>query len=413
MVAGACMLAGVKPHLPCLSVAAALLTAAACRSVPVPGTPDSAAAPAPAPAAAPSLARAVEDSMRRVLARAMTDSAFPGAVAVVGRGSGVLATVAVGTTDWNGAVAVDDRTVWDLASLTKVLGMTSAMMQLVEQGRVALDAPVQRYLPEWTGPGKERVTIRHLLTHTSGLPAFRAYDRITTDADSMAKLMMAEPLDTVPGARMVYSDIGAWVAGKVVERVSGLPLDRYVVERVFAPLYMYDTRYRPPAEWKARIAPTEIDSLRGGKVHGAVHDERAYYLGGVSAHAGLFGTAHDLARFARMYLNRGTLDGTRIFQPATIDTFTTRQVADRALGWQKPTPRGSAGSRMSPRAFGHTGFTGTSFWVDPANDVFVILLSNRVNPTRNNPRIGRVRTALADAVMGAFGVTATSTASPE
>jgi len=157
--------------------------------------------------------------------------------------------------------------------------------------------------------------------------------------------------------------------------------------------------YRPPAALKSRIAPTEIDSIRGGKVWGVVHDERAYYLGGVSAHAGLFSSAHDMARFARMYLNGGELDGVRILQPATIQLFTTRQVQDRGLGWQKPDGRNSAGHLMSERAFGHTGFTGTSIWIDPARDVFVILLSNRVNPTRKNQKIGRVRVALADAVM--------------
>jgi CubicO group peptidase (beta-lactamase class C family) len=162
---------------------------------------------------------------------------------------------------------------------------------------------------------------------------------------------------------------------------------------------MNETMYRPPASLRSRIAPTEIDSLRGGKVWGFVHDERAYYLGGVSAHAGIFSSAHDLSRFARMYLNGGELDGARVFRPATIQLFTTRQVADRALGWQKPERDNSAGHLMSERAFGHTGFTGTSIWIDPARDVFVILLSNRVNPTRANTRIGRVRVALADAVM--------------
>jgi CubicO group peptidase (beta-lactamase class C family) len=280
--------------------------------------------------------------------------------------------------------------------------MTTAMMQFVEQGKVDLDAPLQRYIPEWTGPNKEKVTIRHLLTHSSGLPAFRAYDRITTDADSMAKLMFATPLDTVPGARMVYSDIGAYMLGKLVERVSGETLDQYVVRHVFRPLGMNETMYNPPAAWIDRIAPTEIDTLRGGKVRGKVHDERAYYLGGVSAHAGIFSSAHDLARLARMYLNGGTLDGVRVVRPETIARFTAIQdssFSNRALGWEKPTGRNSAGHLMSPRAFGHTGFTGTSFWVDPSRDLFVILLSNRVNPTRANTKIGGVRVNLADAVV--------------
>jgi CubicO group peptidase (beta-lactamase class C family) len=286
-----------------------------------------------------------------------------------------------------------------MASLTKVLGMTSAVMQLFEQGRIDVDAPLQRYVPEWRGPNKERVTIRHLITHTSGLPAFKAYDRQTHDPDSLAKLMFSTPLDTLPGIRMVYSDIGAYMLGRLVERISGEPLDQYVVRHVFAPLGMTETAYRPPASVRSRIAPTEIDSLRGGKVWGFVHDERAYYLGGVSAHAGIFSSAHDVVRFAEMYLNGGSLDGARVLRAATIQLFTTRQVEDRALGWQKPEASNSAGHFMSERAFGHTGFTGTSIWIDPARDVFVILLSNRVNPTRANTRIGRVRVALADAVM--------------
>jgi CubicO group peptidase (beta-lactamase class C family) len=345
----------------------------------------------------------LDDTIAKVLARALTDSAFPGAIAVVGNHAAVLAQRAVGHIDWAPSPAPDEHTLWDIASLTKVTGMTTAMMQLVEQGKVDLDAPLQRYIPEWTGPNKEKVTVRHLLTHSSGLPAFKPYDKITTNADSIAKLMFATPLDTVPGARMVYSDIGAYMLGKLVERVSGETLDQYVVRHVFQPLGMNETRYNPPAAWIDRIAPTEIDPLRGGKVRGKVHDERAYYLGGVSAHAGIFTSAHDLARFARMYLSGGILDGVRVVRPETIERFTTIQdsaFSNRALGWEKPTGRNSAGHLMSSRAFGHTGFTGTSIWMDPARDLFVILLSNRVNPTRENNRIGGVRTALADAVVG-------------
>lgn len=385
--------------------AAAFPTLLACGPATPAATPPGATPPPPAPVVDRDavLARALHDTLQQVLGRALADSAFPGGIAVVGRSAGVLAAHAVGSTDWGGSVPVTDSTVWDIASLTKVTGMTSAMMQLVESGRVQLESPVQRYLPEWQGPGKEKVTVRHLLTHTSGLPAFRAYDRITTDADSMATLMMVEPLLRAPGDSMVYSDIGAYVAGRVVERVSGESLDAYVVRHVFAPLGMGDTRYNPPAEWKARIAPTEIDTLRGGKVHGKVHDERAYYLGGVSAHAGIFSSARDLTRLARLYLNDGALDGTRLFSPQTIGIFTARQRGSRALGWEKPSGRNSAGGRMSERAFGHTGFTGTSIWMDPAHDVFVILLTNRVNPTRDNPRIVRVRTALADGVLALLG----------
>lgn len=344
---------------------------------------------------------AIRDSVKQVLDRALRDSAFPGAIAVVGRAHSVIAQYAVGRLDWpSGSPAPDEHTMWDMASLTKVVGLTSGLMQLVSSGRIDLDAPVQRYLPAWTGPNKEKVLIRHLSTHTSGLPAFKPYDQITHDPDSLAKLMFATPLDTLPGAKMVYSDIGAYMLGRVVEQVTGQSLDQYLHDHVFEPAGMHDTMFRPPFALFSRIAPTEYDSTQRHRlVRGMVHDERAYYLGGVSAHAGLFSSAHDVARFVQMLLNKGTIGGTRVLPAAAIASFTKRQVADRALGWQKPDGNNSAGHRMPEEAFGHTGFTGTSIWVDPKDDVFIVLLTNRVNPTRANSRIGRVRVQLADAVM--------------
>ena len=354
----------------------------------------------------------IVDSVRQIMDHAARDRAFPGAIAVVGTRSRVITTYAVGHLDWAPSPAPDAHTLWDLASLSKVIGLTSGMMQLVDDGRISLDAPVQRYLPTWTGPHKDRVTIRHLLTHTSGLPAFKAYDEITHDPDSLAKLMFGTQLDTLPGVRMVYSDIGAYMLGRVLEKVSGETLDGYLHRHVFQPAGMTETMYNPPASLIPRIAPTEVDPRRGGLVRGKVHDERAYYLGGVSAHAGIFSSAFDLTRFAHMYLRNGVIDGVRVLPASQIPVFTKWQVADRALGWQKPNGTNSAGHFMSPEAFGHTGFTGTSIWMDPTNNVFIILLSNRVNPTRANTRIGRVRVALADAVLSALPRVTGSPASP-
>lgn len=354
----------------------------------------------------------IVDSVRQIMDRAARDRAFPGAIAVVGTRSRVITTYAVGHLDWAPSPAPDAHTLWDLASLSKVIGLTSGMMQLVDEGRISLDAPVQRYLPAWTGPHKDRVTIRHLLTHTSGLPAFKAYDEITHDPDSLAKLMFGTQLDTLPGVRMVYSDIGAYMLGRVLEKVSGETLDGYLHGHVFQPAGMTETMYNPPASLIPRIAPTEVDPRRGGLVRGKVHDERAYYLGGVSAHAGIFSSAFDLTRFAHMYLRNGVIDGVHVLPASQIAVFTKRQVADRALGWQKPNGTNSAGHFMSPEAFGHTGFTGTSIWMDPTNNVFIILLSNRVDPTRANTRIGRVRVALADAVLSALPRATGSPASP-
>jgi CubicO group peptidase (beta-lactamase class C family) len=348
------------------------------------------------------VAERVRDVLRSTLDAAVRDSAFPGAFAVVGTHAGIIAEVGAGHLDWAPSPVPDEHTLWDLASLTKVTGMTSAMMQLVEQKKVDVNAPVQRYLPDWTGPGKERVTVRHLLTHSSGLPAWRPLYKEATSPESALALVYATPLDTAPGVRMVYSDLGAILLGEIVRRVSGEPLDQYLQRHVFGPLGMSETQYRPGPELRARIAPTEIDPWRQRHLRGEVHDENAYALGGVAGHAGIFSSGHDLARLARAYLNGGTLDGVRVFSPDVIERFTTLQdsaLSNRALGWEKPTGRNSAGHRMSRAAFGHTGFTGTSIWIDPARDVFVILLTNRVNPTRQNGRIGGVRTAVADAVM--------------
>ena len=344
----------------------------------------------------------LEDSLRTILTNGVRDSVFPGAIAVIGDRRGILTQVSAGRIDWAAeAPAPDLHTVWDIASLTKVVGMTTAMMQLVEQGRVVLDAPVQRYLPEWTGRNKNQVTVRHLLTHSAGLPAFRQLWKLTPNADSARALLMNTPLDTVPGARMVYSDIGAVLLGFIVERVSGEPLDRYLATRVFSPLGMQDTRYLPPKAWLPRIAPTERDPWRGRLLRGEVHDENAAFLERPVAHAGLFSSANDLARFARALLNEGSLDGVRVVRAETVRDFTRVQnglLSNRALGWETPTGSNSAGRVMRRPAFGHTGFTGTSVWIDPINDRFVILLTNRVNPTRENSRIGPVRTAVADLV---------------
>jgi serine-type D-Ala-D-Ala carboxypeptidase len=350
--------------------------------------------------------RVVHDSIVRVLDRAIADSAFPGAIGVVGTREGASTSYAAGRIDWAAdAPMPDERTLWDLASLTKVVGMTTAMMQLVEQERADLDAPVVRYLPEFVGDGKERVTIRHLLTHSSGLPSWRPLYKEATTADTALSVVFATALDTVPGARMVYSDLGAILLGKVVERVSGESLDVYVARHVTGPLGMTSTMYRPDASLRARVAPTEFDPWRQRHIRGEVHDENAYALGGVSGHAGLFSTAADLTRFARMLLSGGTLDGVRVLRPATIAQFTAVQdpgLSHRALGWETPSGQNSAGRRMSARAFGHTGFTGTSLWIDPERGVFVLLLTNRVNPSRQNTRIGLVRVALADAAMAAL-----------
>jgi CubicO group peptidase (beta-lactamase class C family) len=376
----------------------ALICLVACSRAPSPAVAPQSAGPAPG-------AARLRDTIRAVLERALADSAFPGAVAVVGNRAGELAEVSVGHLTWGEPPLVDRHSLWDLASLTKVMGTTVSIMRLVDAGKIDVEAPVQRYLPDWTGPGKSAVTVRHLLTHSSGLPAFKAYDRITTDRDSIDKLMFATPLDSAPGRAMIYSDIGGYLLGRIVARVSGMPLDQYVRE-TYSDLGMTETMFNPPRELWPRVAPTEVDPLRGGLVRGKVHDERAYYLGGVSGHAGLFSSADDLSKAARILLNGGPpLVSARTL--AKFAAYADSAFSNRGLGWQKPSYPGmkfstggpwGASHAVSSAAFGHTGFTGTSIIVDPVNDVYIVLLSNRVNPTRNNSKIGGVRTRLTDAV---------------
>lgn len=345
----------------------------------------------------------LRDSLAAILAAGVADRAFPGAYAVVGDAHGVLAEASAGRLDWRADAPVPGReTLWDLASLTKVMVTTMAVAQLVDRGAIDIHAPVQRYLPDWQGPGKHRVLVWHLLTHTSGLPSFRPYDRQTQDPDSLARLLFTTTLERQPGDSMVYSDIGAYVLGEVITRVAGMPLDVWFARHIATPLRLTGTLFNPAEATYARTAPTEIDSLRGGLVHGKVHDERAYYLGGVAAHAGLFGTGRDLSRFATMLLRGGALGGRQVLRTTTLRSFTAYADSarhNRALGWQKP-PAAWAPAGVSTRAYGHTGFTGTSLLVDPDRNLYVILLSNRVNPTRNNPRIGAVRTRLAAAAVG-------------
>jgi CubicO group peptidase (beta-lactamase class C family) len=342
------------------------------------------------------------DAMRATLDRAVADSAFPGAFAIVGTHDRILAKYGAGHLDWSRSPTPTDSTMWDMASLTKVIAMTSSMMQLVEQHKVDLDAPVQRYLPAWTGPHKERVTVRQLLTHSSGLPAWRPLYKEAADSTAAMALAYTTPLDTLPGIRMVYSDIGGILMGEIVRVVSGERIDQYFARHIAVPLKLHDSMFLPPASLLPRIAPTEIDPWRQRHLRGEVHDENAAMLGGVSGHAGLFSSGRDLARIAQLYLNHGSLDGVRIWKPETIVQFTAVQdsaFSNRALGWETPTGTNSAGHVMKRPAFGHTGFTGTSIWIDPAHDLFIVMLTNRVNPTRANTKITAVRQALADSVM--------------
>jgi CubicO group peptidase (beta-lactamase class C family) len=380
----------------------------------------STAAPAPKPAGlSPTTMKAVTD----FLDSAVAAGAAPGAVLAIlkGRERFVHGTGQLGADEPGTPVG---RTMYDLASVTKVVGLTTAVMLAVEEGKLQVDAPVQHYLPLFVGAGKNQVTVRMLLAHASGLPAWRPLFRETTTRAAAFALADTTPLDSAPGTAEVYSDLGAIVLTQLIETIYRERLDSLLDARVFRPLGMTSTRYLPDSIERDRIAPTELDPWRGRVLRGEVHDENAARLDGVSGHAGLFSSADDLLTFAAWILDQaagrsggqatstsdhvGTVEAPAppTVRPSTVREFTRRQNivpgSSRGLGWDTPSPGGSAGSRLSPSSFGHTGFTGTSLWIDPERQLAIILLSNRVNPTRDNPRWAPLRAQIADLVMATF-----------
>jgi CubicO group peptidase (beta-lactamase class C family) len=341
-------------------------------------------------------------TINRVVERGIKAGGYPGAAVVVGRKGAVVWEKGFGRLGWTSdAASVDaEKTIYDLASLTKVVGTTTAVMILFDEGKIRLDDRVVKFIPEFTGGGKELVTIRELLEHRSGLPAGRDLWRITHTPEEARAAVISSQLIAQPGQYYEYSDLGADMLGFVIEAVSGQPLDAFLAARVFTPLGMSNTRFRPDASLRGRIAPTEVNPPRGYPLRGEVHDENAYALGGVAGHAGLFSTASDLSIFAQMLLNGGVFNGTRIVADSTVQLFTRRAAGTRALGWDTCAGEFGCGRYLGSNAYGHTGYTGTSLWIDPDRDMFVILLTNRVHAaTARRPAkvISDVRSDLADA----------------
>ena len=320
-------------------------------------------------------------------------------------------------------------TMYDLASVTKVVGLTTGLMLAVSEGKIDLDAPVQRYVPAFAGTEKEKITVRMLLAHAGGLPAWRPLFREVSSRQDAFALADTTPLENPPGSQDVYSDLGAIVLTQVLETVYHQRIDSLLEQRIFGPLGLTSLRYLPPSDWLSRIAPTEMDPWRGRVLRGEVHDENAAVMDGVSGHAGLFGSVEDLLGFAEWMLAQAdgrsagqAVSGSEFtstslasdrptdrpstfptFPRSVVQTFTSRQNlvpgSSRALGWDTPDSGSSSGSLLSPHSIGHTGFTGTSIWIDFDRRVAIVLLSNRVHPTRNNPRWNPVRAQIADLVM--------------
>lgn len=377
---------------------AVAMLAGACAGGPPPSTP---------------LPRSATLGARLAPAVALLDSAIaagaaPGAVLAVSlRGERFV--------HGTGRMALDDprtpdaATVYDMASLTKVVALTTLAMQATERGLLDLDAPVVQYLPAFArgeGP-KAQVTVRDLLLHDSGLPAHRRlWEETIVRAGGILRTITSD-LERPPGERMVYSDLGAITLATILERLHGTTIDRVFARDVAEPLGLARTRFRPPGSWRRAIPPTEFDPWRGRLLHGEVHDENAGRLEGISGHAGLFSTADDLLRFGEWALDGalGRRGDATIPPPASFATWTLRQDrpagSSRGLGWDTPSGRSTAGTLMSARSFGHTGFTGTSIWVDPTRELVVILLTNRVHPTRATPQFTPLRGMVADAVVRA------------
>ncbi|HEV2385825.1 MAG TPA: exo-beta-N-acetylmuramidase NamZ domain-containing protein [Candidatus Acidoferrales bacterium] len=363
-----------------------------------------------------------------IIDQAIAQDELPGAVLLVGHRGRVVYRKAYGRralVPRREPMSVD--TIFDMASLTKVLATTPSLMLLFQQGKIRLDDPVARYLPEFGANGKDHITIRMLMTHFSGLRPDPLLPPGPTGYDAVLRIIYADAPILPPGMRFLYSDCNYIVLGELVRKVSGMPLDQFAARNVFQPLGMLHTRFLPPPAWRPRIAPTEeIDlpdgakpgSGRGHVLRGVVHDPTARAMGGVAGHAGLFSTADDLSLFCRMMLASGRIAsgryrGRQLLQPATIHKMTTPQSPPwspslRGLGWDIDTAFSSNRGELFPLAsYGHTGFTGTSIWIDPASQTYVILLANSVHPYRR-PALSSLRSRVATLVAAALGAGDTS-----
>ncbi len=343
----------------------------------------------------------------KVVRSAITNNAFPGAVVLVSKEGKIIYKKAFGHLTYDDTSAVvTSNTIYDIASLTKVIATTTAAMICYDKNLFSLDDPVVKYLPEFSQNGKKKVTIKNLLLHNSGLPAFKRFYKNYSSADEVIKDIYKTPLSYETRSKTVYSDLGFITLAKIVEQVAGKKFDAFCNEEIFKPLDMNSTYFNPPDSLKYIIAPTEYDDYwRNKLVWGEVHDETAFMLNGVAGHAGLFSTASDISHLLLMLLNEGIYNSKHIITGKTIQLFTKRysEQSTRALGWDSKSNTGSsAGDLFDSTSFGHLGFTGTSVWIDPRRDLYVVFLTNRVYPTRKNKKLYKVRPALHNAIIKAI-----------
>jgi CubicO group peptidase (beta-lactamase class C family) len=371
-----------------------------------------------AAASAAPIARSEPDPYAAVAAlveRGIQRGVYPGAVVVIGRRDSVLYSRGFGHLTWapNAPVPSPTTTFWDLASLTKVMATASSVMVLVDRGVVELDAPVARYLHRFGGGGRERVTVRMLLDHTSGLPAYLAFHRLVTTRDAAIEMLYREPLVREPGTAELYSDLNAILLGLLVEAVSSESLDAFAAREVMQPLGLTRTVFAPALSTGASVAPSR--KVGGRPAAGRVNDDNAFLFGGVAGQAGLFSTGSDVARFAQYWLRQGAVESGHWVAPATMQEFLRRSSdpgtpGGRALGWDTPTVGGDDpsiyGTRAGSRTYGHTGWTGTMVWIDPGRDLFMVFLTNRsLDPRarRSLTAMRDIRSALSNLVLASAG----------
>lgn len=325
--------------------------------------------------------------LERTIWAAISEGHTPGAVICVGTPDEILYLSAFGVRrEVPSPQPMETDTIFDLASVTKVVATSPAICLLWQQGKLEINAPVKRYLPEFSGGHKDKATLVHLLVHASGLPSFKNYLLMGLKGQREAIIadICRSRLKAQPGKVFIYSDLGFILLGEIVRRVSGLELDEFCYRYIYAPLKMSNTRFTPPRSWHSKCAATEW--REGRMLQGVVHDPNAYALGGVAGHAGLFSTAYDLSRFCQMILREGELNGTRIFEPEVVRAMRTNYSpvggVQRGLGFDIHSPYSPQmkGDKFPIGVFGHTGYTGTSITIDPFSKVFIVLLTNRVHP---------------------------------
>lgn len=345
------------------------------------------------------------EPVKALLRQATTNRVFPSAVVEVGTSHQVIWRESFGTLSYDfEAPLAAENTVFDLASLTKVIATTTLTMIQLENGALHLDNRIGNWLHEWKGSDRDNVTIRDLLAHTSGLTAHLPFFLDCSGRADFQQAICTMPLEYTPRTQSIYSDLGFILLGFIIEDAGGKSLKEQF-ENTVSRYDLGNLAFQPPHTWRLRTAPTEVDSWRGRLLVGEVHDQNAWALEGIAGHTGLFGEITSLGRFAQLILK--TKQGlSTLVNPVTLDEFISRVKipnSSRALGWDTMLPTSSCGTRMSPLAIGHTGFTGTSLWIDIPSDTYVSLLTNRVHPSRTNEQILAFRPAFHDGIMAVLG----------